>query len=296
VSEASVQNRWKEFKVIYAQLTGAKLHMSVGQGPPIEALGLSESLASLLFVNLMAVLDEAIALQMGPEDYRACGTLQNRPRYEGDEPRTEIGRDPRAELQGACVAIEQQLAAWGLANVGRMYTVRETIGYCRVYSYGAEEMLHTPWAIEPPKDDDILATFIDVLDGDRIISSVVQRLPEALAADVDPVAARVATYARALSNRHYDEHRFTSLATYATHAGGVEQRAIDDARERVKAIEGELSVLDGLKADASEEAGRRLEDLRMMFNAHLGIVKEAAEALETLPIIAMPTGKAADQV
>ena len=316
MSEASVQNRWREFKVTYAQLSGVKLHMSVGDSQPVEAFGLSEALASLLLVNLMAILDEAIALQMGPEDYRACGTLQVRlrwlhrdgmlvdfdeltevrRRYEGEVPRTEVARGPRVELESAYFAIERQLAAWGLANLGRMYTVRESVGYCRVYTYDNSEMLHTPFKIEPPKDDDVLATFIDVMDGDRIISSVVQRLPEEIAKKVDPVKARVTTYARVLGNRHYDEQRFMSLASYATNAGGVEQRAIDDARERVQAIEDEIGVLDGLTAEASEDANRGLEQLKTMFNAHLGIVKDAVETLTGLPIVAVPVGKAADRV
>jgi hypothetical protein len=53
-------------------------------------------------------------------------------------------------------------------------------------------------------------------------------------------------------------------------------------------------VLDDLTVVANGDAERRLAELRTMFNAHLGIIREAVDALERLPIIAAPVGKAAD--
>ncbi len=311
---ATIQNNWKDFKASYALLTGTKLYFGVGENPPIADQALSEAVAKLLIASLMGLLERAIELMMTVEDYRACGTLQTRlrwlnrdnelvdfdeltmvrRRYEDDMPRGSWERDVHAELAAAYAAIERQLAAWGLADTGRPYQIRQIVRFARVERYGEGEFVHSLWSVQEPHPDDVLGRFIDVMDGERIVSSRMQVLTPAEADGVNATQARLATYERVLADRHHLEDRFRLMSERAAAGEPIYASSIDEAQRALASTKAEFAVIEVLKDGIGEADGPDYESLRQRFNAHLSAVGETVARLAVLPVAADPVGKTSD--
>jgi len=131
-----MKDTWHLFKVRKALLTTSAL--CFGGNVPNAEVRIPEILgatSSLLYVNLVAILDEATATQMSPDQFDQCGRLVNRLGwlnkrgkildFEGldrirsrrNELGHESGKDATVdELNSAFAAVQKQLVHWRLVE------------------------------------------------------------------------------------------------------------------------------------------------------------------------------------
>lgn len=139
----TIESTWHMFQIRRALLTSKFLAFSfyhinaTVRFPEIQA-----ATASLLYINLLSILDAAMATQMTAEEYERCGNVRNRImflRARGkilDESgliaikdrRNEIGREAGKdatvdELAAAVEKVDEQLLAWGLIQRRPPYEV-----------------------------------------------------------------------------------------------------------------------------------------------------------------------------
>lgn len=139
-----IESTWRMFQIRRALLTSKFLAFSFYHiNATVRFPEIQTATASLLYINLLSILDAAMATQMTAEEYERCGNVRNRVmflRARGkilDEPgliaikdrRNEMGHEAGKdatvdELAAAVEKVEEQLLAWGsFSGVHRMRCV-----------------------------------------------------------------------------------------------------------------------------------------------------------------------------
>jgi hypothetical protein len=140
----TIADTWHMFQVRRALLTDPSLAFSFHHvNATMRLPQIQAATASLLYINLLSILDDAMATQMTEEEYRRCGKLHNcitflRARGKIlDEAvllaikdrRNAIGHEPNKdatvdELTAAVAEVEEQLLSWGLIQQEPPYELR----------------------------------------------------------------------------------------------------------------------------------------------------------------------------
>lgn len=140
----TIASTWHTFQIRRALLTSQFLAFSFHHvNATMKLPQIQAATASLLYINLLSILDDAMATQMTTDEYARCGKVHNRItflRARGkvlDEAglfaikdrRNEIGHEPEKdatvdELNSAVEKVEEQLLAWGLIQRLPAYELR----------------------------------------------------------------------------------------------------------------------------------------------------------------------------
>jgi hypothetical protein len=143
VTDEELGRAWRLFQIRHALLTCPYLGFSFNvPNFDIRIPEIHLATASILYANLVSIVDEAIGLRMPAADYERCVNLGNRLawlnargeltdfnaldliRERRNQVAHEIDRPATvAELRDACLVVRTQLMAWGLAADEPAYEV-----------------------------------------------------------------------------------------------------------------------------------------------------------------------------
>ncbi len=132
---ATFQERWRTFLLRRALVLHDRLGLITDIGPvAVEIPPLPEFIASLLYIDLVSLLEEGVSSQMTRRKFKELGDLERRIAYLADNGKVldreallgirrrrneiahRIERVPADELSHALGAVHRQLEAWGLVG------------------------------------------------------------------------------------------------------------------------------------------------------------------------------------
>jgi len=177
----SIKEAWHLFQIRRTILTSNMLCVAPAGviNGDIRFPELTQATASILYLNLLGLLEEAIASQMSETDFERCVNLKNRLEWLNKrgqlidwanldalrERRNEVAHESNKaatvdELNTACSVVEDQLVAWGLIQPGPKYEL--------AFERSALRNASTPELLF--EQDRILR----VVRGDRVVAEVKQ--------------------------------------------------------------------------------------------------------------------------
>jgi len=133
----SISEVWHLFQIRKALLANRYLCLSFGPVASMHLAEIQQATASLLYINLVAILDDAMETQMSPAEHKDLRNVHSRITYLRDRGKTldacelirikakrndlghEFGYSATIEqLEADCAIVQAQLVAWGLVPAG----------------------------------------------------------------------------------------------------------------------------------------------------------------------------------